>query len=83
VNSNTSSARPVNHFPDGLDEMAIDALIAAAARQVAKAPAPTSALMDGSAAERRRRRMQRRAISAVVRSLPARPSVAYPNVEVA
>ena len=83
MNSNTSSARPVNHFPDGLDEMAIDALIAEVAREVAQAPAPTSALMDGSAAERRRRRIERRAISAVVRSLPVRPVIAEPHGEVA
>jgi ribosomal protein L12E/L44/L45/RPP1/RPP2 len=83
VNSNTSSARPVNHFPDGLDETAIDALIAEAAHEVATAPVATSALMDGSAAERRRRRMERRAISAVVRSLPVRPVMAEPQDEVA
>jgi hypothetical protein len=56
-------------FPDGLDEMVIDELIAevaASARSVA-----TSALLDGSAAERRRRRMARRAFTAVVRALPA------------
>jgi hypothetical protein len=83
VNSNTSSPRPVNHFPDGLDEMAIDALIAQVAHEVAVAPVATSALMDGSAAERRRRRMERRAISAVVRSLPVRPVMAEPHGEVA
>jgi ribosomal protein L12E/L44/L45/RPP1/RPP2 len=83
VNSNTSDARPVNHFPDGLDEKAIDALIAQVTHEVAAAPVATSALMDGSAAERRRRRMERRAISAVVRSLPVRRPAPHAVGEVA
>lgn len=61
------------HFPDGLDVAAIDALIAEA-DQGAPAERPTSALLDGSAAERRRRRIERRALAAVVRSLPVRPT---------
>lgn len=44
--------------------------------EVAKAPRPTSALLDGSAVERRRRRMERRAVAAVVRVLPVRRGVA-------
>jgi hypothetical protein len=66
---------PGGHFPDGLDETAIDQLIAQVAREMATGLEPTSALVDGSAAERRRRRMERRALAAVVRSLPARQGV--------
>jgi hypothetical protein len=62
------------YFPDGIDDTAFDALLAEAARERANAPAPTWALLDGSAAENRRRRAQRRAIAAVVRSLPVRPT---------
>lgn len=35
------------------------------------APRPTSALLNGSAAERRRRRIERRAVVGLVRSFPA------------
>jgi hypothetical protein len=61
-----------SYFPDGLDTAAIDALIAAADRSAVTAPEPTSALLDGSAAERRRRRIQRRALTSAVRALPVR-----------
>jgi hypothetical protein len=70
-------------FPDGLDEMVIDELIAEAARQVGALGAPTSALLDGSAAERCRRRMARRAFTAVVRTLPAGRGGSRPVGEVA
>jgi hypothetical protein len=73
----------VGVFPDGLDEMVIDELIAEATRQVGAASVPTSALLDGSAAERRRRRMARRAFTAVVRSLPAGRVGSHPVGEVA
>lgn len=69
--------------PDGLDESAVDALIAEADRRAALAPVPTSALLDGSAAERRRRRIERRAMAMVVRSLPTLRSGARPDGEVA
>jgi hypothetical protein len=72
VNSYSSNVRAGSHFPDGLDETAIDRLIAQVAGEVEVAPEPTSALVDGSAAERRRRRMERRVLAAVVRSLPTR-----------
>lgn len=72
MNSNSSNVRAGSHFPDGLDETAIARLIAQVAGEVEVAPEPTSALVDGSAAERRRRRMERRAVAAVVRSLPTR-----------
>jgi hypothetical protein len=74
VKSTSRSASPRNWFPDGLDDERIEALISEVAGVVAEAPAPTSALIDGSAAERRRRRIERRALSTVVRSLPIRPS---------
>jgi hypothetical protein len=63
---------PGGCFADGLDETAIDRLIAQVAAEVEVAPETTSALVDGSAAERRRRRMERRVLAAVVRSLPVR-----------
>lgn len=68
-------------FPDGLDVPAIDALISETATQTDPADRPTSALLDGSAAERRRRRIERRALAAVVRSLPVRPAATstYPT----
>jgi hypothetical protein len=66
------SSRPDGHVPDGLDEAAVDVLIADVYEEIAGRPAPTSALVDGSAAERRRRRMARRALDTVVRSLPMR-----------
>lgn len=75
--STSPKAWPVTAVvPDGLDEAAIDRLIAEAAVDVAGAAEPTSALIDGSAAQRRRRRIERRALTAVVRSLPTRPSMA-------
>jgi hypothetical protein len=83
VNSNSRNARQWNFFPDGLDETAIVSLIAEVATEVIEVPAPTSALMDGSAAERRRRRMERRALAAVVRSMPARDAASQPVGEVA
>jgi hypothetical protein len=66
---------PGRYFPDGLDETAIDQLIARVAAEVTAVPESTSALVDGSAAERRRRRIERRVLAAVVRSLPARRGV--------
>jgi hypothetical protein len=74
MNNNSRNAGP-SYYSDGLDETAIDRLIAQVAADVTVAPEPTSALVDGSAAERRRRRMERRALAAVVRSLPARQGV--------
>jgi hypothetical protein len=63
-------------YPDGLTDEHIEALLSEARAVWATSAGATSALLDGSAAERRRRRMSRRAISAVVRSLPTtdRPS---------
>lgn len=61
-----------HYAPDGLAGKALDELIDRAYAEVAKAPRPTSALLDGTAAEQRRRRMQRRALAAVNHTLPAR-----------
>jgi hypothetical protein len=63
------------HYPDGFTEKAIDRLIAEVEREVVEVPVATSALVDGSAAERRRRRIEHRILAAVVRSLPSRRTV--------
>jgi hypothetical protein len=60
------------YAPDGLAGEALDELICRAYAEVAGAPRPTSALLDGSAAEQRRRRIERRALAAVIRALPVR-----------
>jgi hypothetical protein len=57
---------------DGLAGAALDELINRTYAEVAKASRPTSALLDGSAAEQRRRRMERRALAAVIPALPVR-----------
>lgn len=75
MNSNSRYAHLVRFVPDGLDERAVSELIADVDQSLAEAPVPTSALVDGSAAERRRRRIERRMLAAVVRSLPSRRSV--------
>lgn len=49
-----------------------ESVLAECRAKVRDAPPPTSALLDGSAAERRYRRMERRALAAVVRELPVR-----------
>jgi len=54
--------------PDGLTRRQVDALIWESYGVAARAPRPTSALLDGDAAERRRRRMECRAIAAGVSS---------------
>lgn len=71
-------------YPDGLTAEHIDALLSEARTIWATSSRATSALLDGSAAERRRRRISRRAIGAVVRAMPtaARPRV-KPDSEVA
>jgi hypothetical protein len=65
--------------PDELDENAINALLSEVDAELQEAAEPTSALLDGSAAERRRRRIERRAVSAVVRALPVRCSTQMPD----
>ena len=59
------------YAPDGLAGEALDELIDRTYAEVADAPRATSALLDGSSAERRRRRMERRAWAALIRALPA------------
>jgi hypothetical protein len=51
------------YAPDGLEGETLNEVIARAYAEAAKAPGPTSALLDGSAAEQRRRRMERRAVA--------------------
>lgn len=58
------------YAPDGLAGEVLDELIERAYAEVADAPGPTSALLNGSAAEQRRRRMERRALTALTRALP-------------
>lgn len=85
MHSNSQMTRPVNHFPDGWDESAIDALIAEVNTEIKAekdtVPVVTSALVDGSALQRRLRRMERRRLTAVVRALPARPHASESDVE--
>jgi len=63
---------PYRFAPDGLVGEALDELIDRTYAEVANAPRPTSALLDGSAAEQRRRRIERRALTALTRGLPVR-----------
>lgn len=80
------SSKPdsASHFsPDGLIGAVLDELINRAYTEVAKAPRPTSALLDGGAVERRRRRMERRAVAAVVRALPLHGAVTGPDGQAA
>lgn len=65
--------RGPGYSPDGLAGEALDELIDRAYAELARAPRATSALVDGSAAERRCRRMERRAVAAL-RALPVRAS---------
>lgn len=58
------------HYPDGLTEQNIDALLRELDTAIAK-PRPTSALMDGTDAQRRHRRQARRHAAAVVRAWPS------------
>lgn len=62
---------PVRFSPDGLTEQIIDALLREVDSAEAPKPRPTSALMDGTAAQRRYRREARRC-AAAVRALPVR-----------
>lgn len=63
-----------DYSPDGLDLDAINLLLAEVSAELEESTQPTSALLDGSAAERRRRRMENRAMAGVVRALPVRRS---------
>jgi hypothetical protein len=65
------------YAPDGLTGDALDTLINRAYAEVAKAPQPTSALLDGTAAEQRRRRMEHRASAAVIHPLPVRHDASH------
>jgi hypothetical protein len=70
MNGESDSAH--RYAPDGLAGEALDELISRAYAEVARAPRPTSALLDGSAAEQRGRRIERRALTAVIRAQPVR-----------
>jgi hypothetical protein len=61
---------PVRFSPDGLTEQLIDALLREVDVAGAVWPRPSSALMDGTGAQRRYRRRARRSVAAVVRALP-------------
>lgn len=76
MNSNAGSG---SFSPDGLTEHVIDALLREVDTAAAAQPHPTSALLDGSAAEQRWRRMERRTATAVVRTLPMRRSAFGPD----
>ncbi|MFZ0117877.1 MAG: hypothetical protein WAN20_07470 [Pseudonocardiaceae bacterium] len=66
------------HHPDGLTEQNIDALLRELDTVMAK-PRPTSALMDGTDAQRRHRRQARRYGAAVARAWPARAAADDPG----
>jgi hypothetical protein len=67
-----------DHYPDGLTEQNIDALLRELDTAIAK-PRPTSALMDGTDAQRRHRRQARRYGAAVARAWPARAAADDPG----
>jgi hypothetical protein len=69
VDGNCDGAGSGGHFPDGLDEVAIDGLIAEVDRLAVAVPV-SAALLDGSAVQRRGRRIERRVLADVVRLLP-------------
>jgi hypothetical protein len=58
------------HYPDGLNEPAIDRLMAEVDGLLARGPRPSLALVNGTAAERARRRRDRHTVRFVVRRLP-------------
>ena len=70
---------PVRFSPDGLTEQIIDVLLREVDVAAVAWPRPTSALMDGTAAQRRYRRQARRSVSAVVRALPLRGTAGGPD----
>lgn len=63
---------PYRFAPDGLAGDMLNDLVDRAYAEVADAAGPTSALVDGTAAEQRTRRMERRASAAVTSALPVR-----------
>jgi hypothetical protein len=70
-------------YPDGLTREVIDALLSEARADWDKPGRATTALLDGSAAQRRERRAARRAFGAVVRALPSHSVRTIPDGEVA
>jgi hypothetical protein len=67
-----SNKDPESFSPDGLTEQIIDVLLSEVDVAAVAKPRPTSALMDGRAAQRRYRRQARRSAAAMVRALPLR-----------
>lgn len=67
------------HYPDGLTEQIIDALLRELDMTAITKPRPTSALMDGAGAQRRHRRQARRYAAAVVRAWLARGAADDPG----
>lgn len=65
--------------PDGLTEQAIDALLTELDAAAMAKPRPTSALMDGTGAQRQYRRRARRCAAAVVCALPVRDVAGGPG----
>ena len=70
---------PMRFSPDGLTEQLIDALLREVDGAAVAMPRPSSALMDGTAAQRRYRRRARRSVGAVVRALPVRGTAGGPG----
>ena len=64
---------PNDFYPDGLTPDLIDTLIRDVADTLTDTPCPTRALLDGTAIHQRERRQARRALTAVVRTLPTPP----------
>lgn len=67
------------YSPDGLTEQIVDSLLRDVEVAARSRPRPTSALVDGTAAQRRFRRRARRSSAALVRALPVRRVVCDPH----
>jgi hypothetical protein len=66
------------HYPDGLTEQNIDALLRELDTAITK-PRPTSALIDETDAQRRHRRQARRHAAAVARAWPSHAATDDPG----
>lgn len=80
VRTSAATSESPTHHPDGLNLARINALIEQAYSGISAIPAPTTALADGSAAERKRLRMEQRAAEV---EPPAEPDDLDPSVEAA
>jgi hypothetical protein len=70
---------PVRFSPDGLTEQLIDVLLREMDVAGVGKPRPSSALMDGTGAQRRYRRRARRSVASVVRALPVHGTAGGPD----